>query len=62
MAPIVVRLEEDGDKAENANDLSLLSCPSKAPRQEKGSTPIVDFFSSFIMFNSIPQHSFCQVL
>ena len=42
MAPIVVRLEEDGDEAEDANGLSLPPHPSKALRREKGSRPIVD--------------------
>src|ERR1700737_3431555 len=42
MAPIVVCLEEDGHEVKDANGLSLPPRPSKAPRREKGSRPIVD--------------------
>ncbi len=42
MLPIVVSLEEDGDEADDVNDLLLPPRPSKAPRREKGSRPIVD--------------------
>jgi hypothetical protein len=42
MLPIVVSLEEDGDEADDLNELSLPPRPSKAPRREKVSRPIVD--------------------
>ena len=43
MIPITVSLEEDGDEANDLNELSLPPCPSKAPRREKGSRPIVNY-------------------
>ena len=42
MVPTVISLEEDGDEALDLNELSLPPRPSKAPRREKGSRPIVD--------------------